>query len=645
MTFLSAAERSKALEQKGHFDSAENLVRHSHHPIDVDAGPLTRRGRGRYASHHVVTTGMPNQDWLTVTHPRKTSALIVCLHLGARIALMVGLLLAVACLNSETDVGGPVRVDRQPLHAPSVVAVETDLTPNQRRFSQFQTEFSQVEELRVYASSACVECSSQDCETRLSSLCARFRELHESVQAFAAELQASGEESLLDALTGWMNDTSSIPRIRQMCESFDSGVIVRDSSQTGRCVRTTHAGWFILNAALPADAVVHLSDAEAVRVGPTRWAVTPDRPVQVVIQATNHLRWEAEFTVGTGGRLVWDHIKLVPLAASVRFEIYPTNTDLMRISGATGALANGESHAVESGALQLDLPPGRHLLRFESTGQKPIERIFDLAPGESVAAVLHFLPVPDDLVLVTTTSASEIKNAGLTAFEPDVVAWLLDQPDFWITRTEITAGEFAEFRGQRARRGMREPAVGVSVEEAVQFANWRSDREGLTPCYVSVSSSPEGHGRVRTVGLLGVSDCNGYRLPSSAEWEYAATYLSERRATELQIRLSSSQCSSAQNRAIRRIDQCAEAYLGSLTNESRALTESFVNATAEWVLETTGSSEATLARGLESAGRPQFRIHPAWVSCPDDLTCPVGEANRSSANRHTGFRLVRTYGP
>jgi hypothetical protein len=580
-----------------------------------------------------------------VTPPGQTSGLFFCFHLGARIALMVGLLVCVACMNSEADVASPVRIDRQPLQAPTVVAVEPDLTPTQRRFLQFQTEFSQVEELRVYASSACVECSSQDCETRLSSLCARFRALDNSVQAFAAELQASGDESLLDALTGWTNDTSSISIIRPMCDSFDSGVIVRDSAPTGRCIRAAHAGWFVLNAALPADAIVHLSDPEAVRVGPTRWAVTPDQPVRVVIQATNHLPWEREFTVGIGDQVTVDQIKLVPSEALMRFDIHPATTTSMRVSGATAALASGEWHAVESGRLQLSLPPGRHLLRFESTGQKPIERIFDLAPGDSVAAVLHFLPVPADLVLVTTTSASEIKNAGLAAFEPDVVAWLLDQPDFWITRTEITAGEFAEFRGQRARRGMNEPAVGVSVEEAVQFANWRSDREGLTPCYVSVPAAPEGHRRPRTLGLVGVSDCNGYRLPSSAEWEYAATYLSNRPATDLRIRLSSSQCSTAQNRAIRRIDECADASIANLPDQRRVLTESFANATAEWVHETTSASQATVARDLESAGRPQFRIHPAWMSCPDDLTCPVGEANRSAANHHTGFRLVRTYGP
>lgn len=68
---------------------------------------------------------------------------------------------------------------------------------------------------------------------------------------------------------------------------------------------------------------------------------------------------------------------------------------------------------------------------------------------------------------------------------------------------------------------VQRPVENISWNDAVRFANKLSEFKGLKPCYVISTNS---NGTVKQVSVDGgnIYACQGYRLPTEAEWEYAA---------------------------------------------------------------------------------------------------------------------------
>ena len=282
-------------------------------------------------------------------------------------------------------------------------------------------------------------------------------------------------------------------------------------------------------SSLPSSANVTL-DGEFQGQTPLTLALSPDRAHRLEVFKPGYKRYSSSVELPAAGS-DQQTVTLQAELGEVRFSISPANA-VLRINGKRARNSNQT----------VLLPAVAHTLEVSLDGYATVRRTVTPRPGlaqrvevrlqtqqavklasikpEVTTALGQTLLLfkPGESAMANFTMGASRREPGRRANE--VLHPVALRRMFYLQTTEVTNAQFRQFQPSHnsgrvegnSLNQKHQPAVQVSWQQAAAFCNWLSAKEGLPPFYAQKNGIVTGYD----------ASSSGYRLPSEAEWAWAA---------------------------------------------------------------------------------------------------------------------------
>ncbi|HEY7671116.1 MAG TPA: PEGA domain-containing protein [Gammaproteobacteria bacterium] len=300
--------------------------------------------------------------------------------------------------------------------------------------------------------------------------------------------------------------------------------VVANEPQTLPPVRLVAADGRVQLTTVPADAAVSVDGTFRGRT-PLQLRLAPGRAHEIAITKPGYDTVRRELSVAAdSGRTL--EIELVGQFGEVDVQSNPANAEIWvddRLVGVTPA--------------RLNLMAIGHELEVRLAGYAPQAIEITPRPGFLQAEMFELEELDTTSGggyprTITTSLGQELKiipagrfrmgsARGSQGFRPNEVAHDVEiSRAFYLGVHEVTNAEFRKFEAAhdsgtfsgQALNGDDQPVVRVEWEDVARFMNWLSIEDGLQPVYDTTSEPIKPFRPLR----------NGYRLPTEAEWSWAA---------------------------------------------------------------------------------------------------------------------------